>query len=139
MNDYRIAAVLSAVFAGLTAVLAKKGVEGVPGNLALAIRVTVVVLFAWILVLVSRETDLRAVPRAAWGWLALSGVGTGLSWLFYFRALKGGPVSVVAPIDKLSFVIAVALGLVILRERPNPNVLVGAAVVALGVGIALRG
>ncbi|RYG62466.1 hypothetical protein EON77_22225 [bacterium] len=100
---------------------------------------TVVVLFAWILVLVSRETDLRAVPRAAWGWLALSGVGTGLSWLFYFRALKGGPVSVVAPIDKLSFVLAVVLGIVILRERPSPNVLVGAAVVALGVGIALRG
>lgn len=139
MNDYRVAAVLSALFAGLTAVLAKKGVEGVPGNLALAIRVTVVVLFAWVLVLVSRETDLRAVPRAAWAWLALSGVGTGLSWLFYFRALKGGPVSVVAPIDKLSFVIAVALGLLILRERPSSNVLIGAAVVALGVGIALRG
>lgn len=139
MNDYRVAAVLSALFAGLTAVLAKKGVEGVPGNLALAIRVSVVVLFAWVLVLVSRETDLRAVPRAAWGWLALSGVGTGLSWLFYFRALKGGPVSVVAPIDKLSFVVAVALGLLVLRERPSPNVLAGAAVVALGVGIALRG
>ena len=127
MNDYRVAAVLSALFAGLTAVLAKKGVEGVPSNLALAIRVTVVVLFAWVLVLVSRETDLRAVPRAAWGWLALSGVGTGLSWLFYFRALK------------VSFVLAVALGLLVLRERPSPNVLVGAAVVALGVGIALRG
>ncbi len=139
MNDYRVAALLSALFAGATAVLAKKGVEGVPGNLALAIRVSVVVLFAWTLAAVSKQTDLAAVPKAAWGWLALSGVGTGLSWLFYFRALKGGPVSVVAPLDKLSFVVAVALGILLLKEKPTAPTLLGAAVVALGVGIALKG
>ena len=119
--------------------LAKKGVEGVPSNLALAIRVSVVVLFAWILVLVSREGDFARVPRVAWGWLALSGVGTGLSWLFYFRALKGGPVSVVAPLDKLSFAIAVGLGVIFLKERPTAPTLVGAAVIVVGVAIALKG
>src|ERR1700678_4415678 len=96
--DYRVWAVLSALFAGLTAVLAKKGVEGVPSNLALFIRVCVVVVFAGAIVLATRQTGFGAVTKQAWLFLTLSAVATGASWLCYFRALQAGPVSKVAPI-----------------------------------------
>lgn len=136
-NDYRVWAVLSALFAGLTAVLAKKGVEAVPSNLALFIRVCVVVLFAGAIIVATKQTNLGAVSRTAWVYLTLSAVGTGSSWLCYFRALQTGPVSKVAPIDKLSFVVAVVLGLIFLREAPTRNTLIGAAVVVVGVIITL--
>jgi len=136
-GDYRVWAVLSALFAGLTAVLAKKGVEGVPSNLALFIRVCVVVVFAGAIVLATRQTGITAVSRQAWLFLTLSAVATGASWMCYFRALATGPVSKVAPIDKLSFVIAVILGLVFLRESPSWKTLVGAGVIVAGVVITL--
>ncbi|HLK16355.1 MAG TPA: EamA family transporter, partial [Fimbriimonadaceae bacterium] len=106
-------------------------------NLALFIRVCVVVVFAGAIVLATRQTGITAVSRQAWLFLTLSAVATGASWMCYFRALATGPVSKVAPIDKLSFVIAVILGLVFLRESPSWKTLVGAGVIVAGVVITL--
>lgn len=136
--DYRLWALGSAIFAGITAVLAKKGVEGVPSNLALAIRVAVVLVFAVAIAFVTNQADVRSVTQRQWTFLALSGVATGLSWLCYFRALKLGPVAKVAPIDKLSFVLAMILGVLFLMEKPAPNVWIGAAVIVAGVLITLK-
>lgn len=138
MRDYHVWALLSALFAGITAVLAKKGVEAVPPNLAVAIRVAVVVIFAVGIAWATRQTDLRSVSGRAWGFLILSGIATGLSWLCYFRALSLGPVSHVAPIDKLSFVLAMVLGFLVLREKVTPNLLVGGGLIVAGVLVTLR-
>jgi transporter family protein len=129
---------LSAVFAGLTAVLAKIGVSQVPSNVATLIRTLVVVVFATGIVAGSGELHhLRSIPGRSWLALVLSGAATGLSWLFYFAALKYGPVSGVAPIDKLSFVIAMTLGFVVLGETVRPLTLVGAALILAGVLLTL--
>src|SRR5690348_14878326 len=94
---------LSALFAGFTAILAKLGVAGIDSNLATAIRTTVVLLLAWLIVaFTDKPAAIAAVSARTWLFLALSGIGTGLSWLCYFRALQLGPASRVAPIDKLS-------------------------------------
>lgn len=136
--DHRGWALLSALFAGITAVLAKKGVEQVPINLALVIRVFFVLIFAAMIAIVRKETELGAISTRAWIFLGLSALATGASWLCYFRALAAGPVSEVAPIDKLSFAVAIALGVVFLRERPSPNLIVGSVVIIVGVLITLR-
>ena len=136
--DYRLWAFGSAIFAGITAVLAKKGVEGVPANLALAVRVAVVLVFAVAITLLTQQGDVKSVTSRQWTFLALSGIATGLSWLCYFRALKLGPVAKVAPIDKLSFVLAMVLGVLFLKEKPAPNVWIGAAVIVVGVLITLK-
>jgi bacterial/archaeal transporter family protein len=135
--DYRVWALLSALFAGLTAILAKKGVEDVSSNLALAIRVLVVAVAAWLIVLARSEAKMSTIQPKTWLFLTLSGLATGASWLCYFRALKGGPVSKVAPIDKLSFVIAVVLGFVFLREKVSVNVLAGCVLIVAGVAVTL--
>ncbi len=127
-------AFLSALFAGLTALLAKIGVQNVPSNLATLVRTVVIVAFAGGIVVARGEFEqVRAISGRSWTFLVLSGVATGLSWLFYFAALKMGPISGVAPIDKLSFVIAMTLGFVVLREEVRPLTLVGAALIVLGV------
>lgn len=109
---------LSAVFAAATAILAKLGVEKIDSNLAAAIRTSVVVFFAWLLVLITRpDTALHTISRKSWMMLVLSGLGTGLSWLCYFRALKLGPASRVAPIDKLSVALVIGLSALFLGER----------------------
>ena len=131
-------AMLSALFAGMTAVLAKKGIETVPPNLAVAVRVCVILLFAVAIAFATKQTNVASLDRRAWTFLTLSGVATGASWLCYFRALSLGPVSKVAPIDKLSFVIAMALGFVFLREKPAPNLLYGAALILAGVLLTLK-
>lgn len=101
---------LSAVFAGATAVLAKVGVEGVNSNLATAIRTTVVLVFTWLLASSAISAGAFAqISRRTWMFLALSGLATGLSWVCYFRALQLGPASQVAPIDKLSVLFAIAM------------------------------
>jgi transporter family protein len=111
-------ALLSALFAGLTAVLAKVGVAHVNSNLATAIRTTVVLAFTWGIALATAPMGAyQALNRRTWLFLALSGVATGLSWLCYFRALQLGEVSRVAPIDKLSIVFAIGLAVLLLRER----------------------
>jgi len=136
--SYQIWALLSAFFAGLTAILAKKGVENVPSNLAVAVRVVVVLVFAVLIAVLTKQTKLAAISTRSWTFLALSGVATGASWLCYFKAIDLGPVSKVAPIDKLSFVIAVVLGILVLGEKPSWNVLAGAALIVCGVLVTLR-
>ena len=109
-------AILSALFAGLTAVLAKVGVKDVDSNLATAVRTTVILCFAWAAALVSNRQPLGEVTGRAWLFLALSGLATGASWLCYFRALQLGEVAKVAPVDKLSVVVAMVLAALFLGE-----------------------
>jgi transporter family protein len=135
---YMVWALLSALFGGLTALWAKKGVEGVPPNLAVAIRVVIVLIFAWGVAFGTHQVQMDSVKGRAWWYLVASGLATGASWLCYFRALASGPVSRVAPIDKLSFVIAMTLGFVFLKEKPTPNVVGGAALIVAGVLLTLR-
>lgn len=126
-------ALLSAVFAGVTAVLAKIGVEGVNSNLATAVRTTVVLLFAWLIVLgTGAGSGIFALNRRTWVFLALSGLATGLSWLCYFRALQLGPASQVAPIDKLSVVFVLVFAVLFLREPLTIRTLAGAALITSG-------
>jgi transporter family protein len=110
-------ALLSAFFAGVTAILAKVGVENVSSNLATAIRTVVIFLFAWSVALITRHQPIASIEKRTWLFLILSGLATGLSWLCYFRALQLGEASQVAPVDKLSVVIAIALAAIFLRER----------------------
>jgi len=118
MLDWKIFAVGSAFFAGLTAVLAKIGVKNVPSNLATFIRTIVVVTFLGVLIMLRREWKSPfLIEKHSLIFLVLSGITTALSWLFYFRALQTGPASLVAPIDKLSLVFVVVLSLLFLGER----------------------
>jgi transporter family protein len=126
-------ALLSAFFAGITAILAKVGVEHVNSNLATAIRTTVILVIAWGIALVAAPAGSLAVPgRRTLLFLALSGAATGLSWLCYFRALQLGEVSRVAPVDKLSVVFAIVLAGIFLRERLTLQNAVGAALIVAG-------
>ena len=126
-------ALLSAFFAGITAILAKIGVEGINSHLATAIRTVVVLAFtwaiAWAVVPVAAITE---ISRRSWGFLALSGIATGLSWLCYFRALQLGEASQVAPVDKLSVVFAIALAAAVLHERLNWQQWVGGGLIVVG-------
>ncbi len=109
---------LSALFAGITAVLAKVGVEGVNSHLATAVRTTVVLVFTWGIALVAaRPAAMAEFTKKTWLFLALSGAATGLSWLCYFRALQLGEASRVAPVDKLSVLFAIVFAAVFLKER----------------------
>lgn len=125
-------ALLSALFAGLTAVLAKVGVKDVDSNLATAIRTSVILVFAWAIALVTNTQSLRAVSGRTWLFLVLSGLATGISWLCYFRALKLGEASRVAPVDKLSVVVAMALAALLLGETLTWQHYVGGALIVAG-------
>ena len=125
-------ALLSAVFAGLTAVLAKVGVQDVDSNLATAIRTVVILVFAWSVALYRNDQQLSTVTPRTWLFLVLSGLATGASWLCYFRALQLGQVSRVAPIDKLSVVFAIFLAAVFLHERLTWQNWVGGALIVGG-------
>src|SRR3982751_2851976 len=108
---------LSAVFAGMTGILAKIGVSGVDPNFATAIRTSVIVVFTWALAFLGRSSSTEfPVSGRTWLYLALSGVATGLSWLCYFRALQLGPASKVAPVDKLSVVLVIMFSVLFLKE-----------------------
>jgi transporter family protein len=127
-------ALLSALFAALTAILAKIGVAEVNPNLATAIRTTVVLVMAWVVVAAtSGKSDWTALTGRAWFFLAASGLMTGLSWLCYFRALKLGDVSKVAPVDKLSVALAIILAVVFLGEKVRTQEAVGAVLIIVGV------
>jgi len=109
-NHWLIWSLLSALFAGVTAVLAKVGVEGINSNLATAIRTSVVLIFVWLLAIPAvSASSLTGISRRTWLFLGLSGLATGLSWICYFRALQLGQASQVAPVDKLSVIFAIAL------------------------------
>ncbi len=135
--DYRLWALLSAVFAGATAVLAKKGVADVPANTALVVRVAFVLAFSMLLALGTKQLNLSGLTKTNWWFLAFSAVATWLSWLCYFRALQSGEVSRVAPIDKLSFVIAVVLGVLVLHEKVDAKLIGGCALIVCGVLVTL--
>jgi bacterial/archaeal transporter family protein len=110
-------ALLSAFFAGVTAVLAKVGVQQIDSNMATAIRTVVILIFAWSVALLTETQPLSSVGRRTWIFLILSGVATSLSWLCYFRALQLGEASQVAPVDKLSVVVAIVLAAIFLHEH----------------------
>ena len=130
---WKFYAVLSAVFAAMTAILAKKGVAGIDSNLATAIRTSFVFLLLWAIVLLSgMERQMKALTRENLLFLLLSGMATGLSWLFYFKALQSGDVSRVAPIDKLSVALVILFGILFLHESVRWNVLAGGALILLG-------
>lgn len=130
---WKFYALLSALFAALTAILAKVGVKGVNSNLATAIRTVVILLITWGIVLFSGHLrEAKSLSRHNLLFLVLSGVATGLSWLFYFKALQEGDASKVAPIDKLSVAITIILGIVILGEPTDPKTLLGGALIVAG-------
>ena len=123
----------SAVFAALTAIFAKVGIEGVDSNLATAVRTLVVLVMAWAIVLVTGvQGGLASISAKSWIFLVLSGLATGASWLCYYRALQLGQASLVVPIDKLSLVITLVLAVVLLREQLTVRGVVGAVLVTIG-------
>lgn len=126
-------ALLSAFFAALTAIFAKIGVKDINSDLATAIRTTIILCITWGIVFCSRETaGIRQVSEHMWIFLILSGIATGLSWLFYFKALQTGDVSRVAPIDKLSVVMTICLSFLFLREPVSLRVVIGALLITCG-------
>jgi transporter family protein len=133
LSSWQVWAVLSAVFAALTAIFAKVGVEDINSDLATLIRtVIVLVSLALILFATGKLSHPGPIPARSWLFLLLSGLGTGASWLCYFRALKLGPATLVAPIDKLSVVLVALFGVVFLGERPSLNGWLGICLIAAG-------
>ncbi|MCI8443398.1 MAG: EamA family transporter [Provencibacterium sp.] len=128
-----IFALLSALFAALTSILAKVGIEGIPSNLATGIRTAVVLLMAWGMVFLTHEQQgLSAISRKSWLFLILSGLATGASWLCYYRALQLGDVSKVVPVDKLSAVITLLLAFIFLHEPFTSKSLLGCLLIGAG-------
>lgn len=126
-------AILSALFASLTAIFAKIGVKDINSNLATAIRTTIILILTWGIVISSNKMgEIKNITQHTWCFLILSGVATGLSWLFYFKALQVGDVSRVAPIDKLSVVITIVIAFLFLKEPISAKVVVGALLITAG-------
>lgn len=126
-------ALLSAIFAALTSILAKVGITGINSNLATAIRTVVVVLMSWLMVFVTHGyNDIHLIGRKSWIFLILSGLATGASWLCYYKALQMGDVSKVVPIDKLSVVITLILAFVFLHEELTFKAVVGCLLITAG-------
>ena len=133
MFMWKLYAFLSAFFAALTAVFAKAGVRDVDSDLATAIRTTIILLLTWgIVIFGCHFSEVKDVSRNTWVFLIFSGLSTGLSWLFYFKAIQLGDVSRVAPIDKLSVVITILLAFLFLHEQPSLKVVIGAVLIASG-------
>lgn len=128
-----VLALLSAIFAALTSILAKVGIEGVNSNLATAIRTVVVVVMAWGMVfLTNSQNGIAEISKRSWLFIILSGLATGASWLCYYRALQLGDASKVVPIDKLSVVIALVLAFVFLHEQFTTKSLIGCILIGMG-------
>ena len=128
-----VLSLLSAVFAALTSILAKVGIEGVNSNLATAIRTVVVVFMAWGMVfLTNAQNGIAEISKRSWLFLILSGLATGASWLCYYRALQLGDASKVVPIDKLSVVITLILAFVFLHEQFTAKSLIGCILIGMG-------
>jgi transporter family protein len=126
-------ALLSALFAAATAILAKIGIAGIDSNLATAIRTSVVLVFTWaIAIALGKHNAIAAITSRSWLFLVLSGIATGLSWLCYFRALQLGPASAVAPIDKLSVVLVILFAWIFLGEGLTMHKVVGGLLIAGG-------
>jgi transporter family protein len=131
-------AVLSALFAGLTAILAKVGVKDIDSNLATAIRTVVILIFAWSIALARSTQPLASIAGRTWCFLILSGLATGASWLCYFRALQLGDASKVAPVDKLSVVVAMVLAILFLGEEMTWRHWVGGGLILSGSLVLAR-
>ena len=130
---WRLFAILSAVFAALTSILAKVGIDGVNSNLATAIRTLVVVLMAWGMVfLTDAQGGISSISRKSWIFLILYGLATGASWLFYYKALQIGEASKVVPIDKMSVVITLVLAFVFLHEKVTDKSVIGCVLISAG-------
>lgn len=134
-----ILALLSAVFAALTAILAKIGIEGVDSHLATAIRTVVVLALAWGMVfLTNAEGGITAISRKSWIFLTLSGIATGASWLCYFKALQIGEASSVVAVDKLSVVLTLVLAVIFLNEQFTMRSAAGAVFITIGTWLMIR-
>ena len=132
-KEWLVYAVLSAVFASLTAILGKIGIEGVDSNLGTAIRTTVVLVMAWMMVGVSGKMHLvKGIEKKELGFIALSGLATGASWMCYYRALQSGPASVVVPIDKLSILVTIAFSWIVFHEKLTKKAMAGLVCIVAG-------
>ena len=132
-NSYLVWALASALFASLTSILGKMGIDGVESNLGTAIRTAVVLLMAWTVVLVTGKAGtVKAIPRRELGFICLSGLATGASWLCFYRALQDGLASVVVPIDKLSILVSIGFSRVVFKERLSRKAAVGLAIIVVG-------
>jgi transporter family protein len=133
MGSWIAWALLSALFAAATALLAKLGVAHVDSNLAMAVRTTVVLVFAWgIAIALGKHSDLRSIDRRTLLFLVASGLATGLSWICYFRALQLGPASRVAPLDKLSVPLVMIFACLLLGEKLTPGAIAGGLLITAG-------
>lgn len=137
-QKWLIYALLSALFAGLTSILGKVGIEGVESNLGTAIRTIVVFIMAWLIVFgTGKQLEIKNIDRRSWLFIGLSGLATGFSWLFYYRALQLGEASIVVPIDKLSIVITVTFAYIFFKEKLSKRSLAGLIMIVLGTLVLL--
>ena len=137
-NGWMLAAFGSAIFAALTSILGKVGITGVESNLGTALRTGVVLIMAWVMVFVQgKQGQVMAVPKNELGFICLSGLATGASWLCYYKALQLGPASLVAPIDKLSILVTVLFSYIVFHERLSRKALTGLAVLVAGTLVML--
>ena len=135
---WSIFTILSAIFAALTSILAKVGIEGVNSNLATAVRTIVVVLMAWFMVFITgNQNGIIDISKKSWIFLILSGLATGASWLCYYKALQLGEVSKVVPIDKLSIVITIILAFIFLGEQITLKTLIGCCLIIVGTFVMI--
>ena len=135
---WTIFAILSAIFAALTSILAKIGIEGVNSNLATAVRTIVVVLMAWFMVFITgNQNGIIDISKKSWIFLILSGLATGASWLCYYKALQLGEASKVVPIDKLSIVITIILAFIFLGEQITLKTLIGCCLIVAGTFVMI--
>lgn len=131
-------ALLSAVFAALTSILAKIGIDGINSNLATAIRTAVVLVMAWAIVFITgAHKGIAGIGTKSWVFLVLSGIATGLSWLMYYKALQMGEASKVVPIDKFSVVISMVLAFVILKEKLDVKTVIGGILITAGTFVMI--
>lgn len=137
-NGWMLAAFGSAIFAALTSILGKVGITGVESNLGTALRTGVVLIMAWVMVFVQgKQGQVKSVPKNELGFICLSGLATGASWLCYYKALQLGPASLVAPIDKLSILVTVLFSYIVFHERLSRKALTGLAVLVAGTLVML--
>lgn len=136
--SWAVYAVLSAFFAALVAIFGKIGITGISSNLAVAVRTVIILVFAWGIVLAEGVAgQLKSWSRHTWIFIILSALATGLSWLFYYRALQLGEASRVAPVDKLSLALTIVLALIFLGERPTLGNILGGSLVVAGVLVTM--
>lgn len=135
---WAVYALCSAFFAALTSILAKVGIEGVNSNLATAVRTAVVLVMAWLVVFATGTAEgVWSIGRRSWLFLVLSGLATGASWLFYFKALQIGNASKVIPVDKFSVVLGILMAFIFLHEAVSAKTLIGGALIAIGTFVLI--